>query len=215
VNAFGPVQWFLAGLAIGLLGCAAVWLLVRRSVAEWRERNRTYLTDREMGDLQRRAPDPFVRVLAAALRPLGWLLGTRDRAVYRATFHAPSWPDLCSQVEGSVRASDPGGDGFAFRVVKRPTCIIRAYRGMTSGFSVQLIPQLAPPGGANVLLVVGRWSRWHTWGVHVATAGFFVTLLGCVLALAVTGWQFPGSSTPSWAFRPARPSPSCESCFPS
>jgi len=181
------VLCFVAGLVTSLLGFAVLWFFVRRHVAEWRKRDSHLVTDLEM--VRRHEGESFARFLTAALRPLELLLG-RGRAVYRAAIQARSWADLCPRIEGAMRGRYPGNE-VEIDVTRRPIFTIRAYRGMTSGFLIQLIPRPAASQGANILLLVSRWSRWHTWSANVASGCFFLTLFAGCLIYSAAGLQLP------------------------
>jgi hypothetical protein len=190
-----PLQCFLLGVAASALGVAAVWLLLRPRLAEWRRQAPDFLTRLHIDEICGDEPKVIPESGGLAPRLLEWLLGTRSLAVYRGTYHARSLPDLCSRLEESTRANYPGDQGFVIHATRSPFCMIWAYCGTTAGFSIQLIPQPSSPGEANGLLLVSRWSRLHTASVHAVAGCFFLTLFGGIVLLATAGWQFPGAAS--------------------
>lgn len=133
-----------------------------------------------------------MRLLTALLRPFEWLFGTRGDAFYRATCRTASWPEFCSQIEAVVRTHFPSERGFVVHPVhQKYACFVHVYQGLTSGFSVGLVPKSEPGGEVTVSLWGSRWSRLHSWGIQIATACFFLALLACIGLAAWKGWVIP------------------------
>lgn len=191
VNVFAPLTSFLLGGAVALLGIGILWLCATRLGREGRKDALHGSVNREPENTLPPRRTFFGGILTALLRPLDRLLGPSQQAIYQATYHTRSWSELCTQVEEAVRASSPLDRRVAIQVTRHVSWLIRGYRGRTGGFSVQLIPQSTLSDEGTGLLVINRWSRWHTWFVHLATGCWFFTLFGCLATVVVNGWDLP------------------------
>ncbi len=128
----------------------------------------------------------------AIRRPLDWLFGTGSGVLYQGKCRTESWTELCYQVEEAVRVSCPEAEGYVVRSsLHNVASFVRAYRGLTSGLSVGLIPQERQASGALVLITINRWSRLHSFGIQLATACFFLAVVAGIVAAALAGWQVP------------------------